>query len=242
MSLPASAGEPVNASTAVDGVGADIAEDRVGQGIAGTGEVAGALQHQGFHVRRERVIDGGQQHVRAFIGVLEHQIAGIIDKIGIVAGTPKHGVGAARTVEQVVPDVAVKGIRLVVAVTLEIAAALQHQGLDVRGQPVVAEREHRVVALVGNFEAGVARIVDEIGVVAGAAHHQVDAARCVDEIVTGIAIDHVGLVVAVGLQIGIALQDQVFDIRRQPVIGGGKYAVVTLVGDLEAGVAGSPTK
>ena len=76
------------------------------------------------------------------LGVLEHDVAGIIDKIGIVAGTPEHGVGAAGAVEQVVPGIAVKRVRLVVAVTLEIAAALQHQGLDVRGQPVVAESQN----------------------------------------------------------------------------------------------------
>ena len=77
---------------------------------------------------------------------------------------------------------------------------MQDQGLDIRRQPVVDRREHRVVALAGVLDDGVAGIVDEVDVVAGAADHEVGAGAAVENIVAGVAEDRVAQAVAVALQ------------------------------------------
>ena len=64
----------------------------------------------------------------------------------------------------------------IVAEALQVGAALQHQGLHVRRKPVVDRGENRVVALAaGALDHRVADIVDEVGVVAGTAAHDVGA-------------------------------------------------------------------
>ena len=51
---------------------------------------------------------------------------------------------------------------------------------------------HRVGALAGALDHHVAGIVDDIGVVAGAAAHGVGAGAAVERVVAGVAGDHVG--------------------------------------------------
>jgi hypothetical protein len=73
--------------------------------------------------------------------------------------------------------------------------------------------EHRVVALVCILDDHVAGVVDEVGVVAGAASHGVGAAAAVEQVRPGIAVERVGEGVAVALQVGIALQHQGLHVR-----------------------------
>ena len=148
-------------------------------------------------------------------GVLEHDVAGIVDEVHVVAGSAEHDVGADAAVEQIAAGVAVEHIVLAVAVALQIGAALQDQVLHVRRQPQVGGREHRVVALAGILRRNVAGIVDEEDVVAEAAVHHVGAGTAVEQIVPGIAGERVGIGVAVALQVGAAEQHQVFDVRRR---------------------------
>ena len=69
-------------------------------------------------------------------GVLDHRVAGIVDEIGVVAGTAGHGVGAGTAVEQIVAGIAEERVGQTVAEALEVGAALQHQSLHVGRQPV----------------------------------------------------------------------------------------------------------
>ena len=55
--------------------------------------------------------------------------------------------------------------------SLQVGAALQHQGLDVRRQPEVGRGGHRVVALAGILDHGIAGIIDEIDVIPRATQH-----------------------------------------------------------------------
>ena len=66
------AGENVGAALAVERVVAGIAEDRVGQPLPEPVQVGAALQHQGLHVRRQPVVDGGETRVVALAGALDH--------------------------------------------------------------------------------------------------------------------------------------------------------------------------
>ena len=63
----------------------------------------------------------------------------------------------------------------------------------------------------GILDHGVAGIVDEIDVVAGAALHQIGAAHAVEQIVAAVADEHVGGRIAVALQVGAAGQHQVLE-------------------------------
>ena len=162
---------------------------------------------------------GRKYYVRSLAGVLERRVAGIVDEIGVVAGPPTMRSAAGTTVEQIVAGVAVDHVRENVAVALQVGAALQHQGLDVRRQPVVDGCKHRVVALGGILDHGVAGIIDEIRVVTDASDHGVGAAAAVDEIVAAVAEERVDEAVAEALQVGAALQHQGLDDRRQRVRG-----------------------
>jgi hypothetical protein len=125
-------------------------------------------------------VRGREYRVIALAGVFECRVAGVVDEIGIVSSAADHEVGAGETVEQVVAGVAVDHVHQAVAVALQVGAALQHQGLYVRGQPVVDGGEHRVVALASVLDHRIAGIVDEIGVVPDPAGHGVGGGATVE--------------------------------------------------------------
>ena len=151
-------------------------------------------------------------------GVLEHDVVGIVDEVHVVAGSAEHDVDADAADEQIAAGVAVEHVVLAVAVALQIGAALQDQVLHVRREPHVGGREHGVVALAHILRRNVAGIVGEEDVVAQAAVHQVGADTAVEQIVSGIAGELVGIGVAVALQVGAAEQHQVFKVRPEPVM------------------------
>ncbi len=83
--VAAIAREPVGAGAPVEGVLAGIAEELVGSVVAGAGEVGRALQHQGVHIGGQRLVHGGEYRIGAFAGVLEHEVAGVVDEVDVVA-------------------------------------------------------------------------------------------------------------------------------------------------------------
>ena len=170
----------------------------------------------------------GENTVVALAGVLVDGVAGIVDEIGVVAGAAAHEVGAGAAVDEVVAGIAEDRVREAIAEALQVGAALQDQIFHVGGEREVDGREHRVVALAGALDHGVTGIVDKIGVVARAASHDVGADAAVDEIVAGVAEDGVGQVVAEALQVGIALQDQVFHVCEQRKVRRREHRVVAL--------------
>ena len=93
-----------------------------------------ALQHQRFHVRRQRKLSRRKYHVIALPGVLEHRVAGVVDEIDVVADTAVEDIGGAAAVEQVVAAVADDRVGEAVAVTLQVGNSGQEQILHVRRQ------------------------------------------------------------------------------------------------------------
>ena len=169
---------------------------------------------------------GCREHrVSALIGVLDHLIAGIVDEVHVVAGAAEHGVGTRAAVEEVVAGVAVDQVGVAVAVALQVGIALQDQGVHVRRQPEVSRREHRIEAFARVLDHLIAGIVDEVHVVAGAAEHGVGTRAAVEEVVAGVAVHQVGVAVAVALQVGIALENQGFHVRRQPKVSRREHRV-----------------
>ena len=68
--------------------------------------------------------------------------------------------------------------------------------------------------------------VEHERVVARTTDEDVGTASAIKRIVAGVAEDRIDAAVARGLQVGTALQDQVVDVRRQPVIDRGVDRVV----------------
>jgi hypothetical protein len=89
-------------------------------------------------------------------------------------------------------------------------------------------RIDRVVALAGVLDHLVGTVVDEVGVVSGAAAHDVGAAVAIEDIVAAVAVERIDQGVAVALQVGAALQEKILHVRRQPEMGRGIDCVVAL--------------
>ena len=125
----------VGTGAAVEEIVAGIAEQRVGQTIAEALQVGSALQHQGLDIRRQPIIDGGENSIVTLAGVLDHRIAGVVDKIGIIAEPAAHGIGAGAAVEEIVAGIAEERVGQTVAEALKVRAALEHESLHVGCSP-----------------------------------------------------------------------------------------------------------
>src|SRR5215471_10149668 len=113
---------------------------------------------------------------------LDHEVAGRVDDVDVVAVAAAHGVGAGLAIEQVVAGVAGDLVGECAA-DAGAGAGQQHEVLDVRRQDVAGGRAvHAVVTAARGFDDDVAGIVDDIDVVAHAAGQLVDAALAVEHI------------------------------------------------------------
>jgi hypothetical protein len=136
--------------------------------------------------------DRGKHRIGARAEIFEHEVAGVIHEVDVIAGVAAHDVGAGAAVEEVAPGIAIELVRLAIAVALQGgAAALQDQRPHVFGQPQVGCRKHRIGALAGILDQNVAAVVNEIGVVAGATKPRVGSGVAVEDIVAGVAVDRV---------------------------------------------------
>src|SRR5262249_22764268 len=167
----------------VDGVGggvggervvAGVADQRIVIGAAGGIDVAAAVENHRFDVGADGVVDRGVDDVVALVGVLDDDVAGVVDDVGVVAGTALHHIGAGTAIERVVAGVPGEEVGSAVAEAIDVFAAVQHQRFDVGCKRVIDRRMNGVVAFVRVLRHHVADIVDEIGVVAGAARHLID--------------------------------------------------------------------
>src|SRR5262249_37783347 len=159
-------------------------------------DVAAAVEDDRLDVGPDGVVDRGMDDVVALVGILGDRVAGRVDEIDVVAGAADHHVVAAPAVKGVVAGVA--GQRVVVggAGGVDVAAAVEDDGLDVGADRIVDRGMDDVVALVGVLRDHVAGIVDHIGVVAGAPLHDVGAGPAIERVVAGVAGEKVGRTVA----------------------------------------------
>ena len=114
----------------------------------------------------------------------------LVDEVDIAAEFTGHRVGTTLTVEQVDASAADEVVHQSIAVALQgrHRIALQHQDLDVRRQRVVGRRDDGVGALAGVLEHAVAA-VDQVGVVAGAAHKHIGADAAIKDIAAAVAVN-----------------------------------------------------
>ena len=99
--VAAAADHGVAAGAAVEDVGARIAGEDVGEAVAGAVEVAGAGEDEPLDLGAENVVQRALDGVGAAARQLGHDVAGIVDDVGVVAERRPHGVGADAAVEDV---------------------------------------------------------------------------------------------------------------------------------------------
>ena len=95
--------ENVVAAAAIERVDATAADDGVGELVAAQGQAGGAgigAQELDLLTGLQRVVDAGVDRVGSFADRLVDHIAGIVDKVGVVAGAAVHHVGAGLAIEQ----------------------------------------------------------------------------------------------------------------------------------------------
>ena len=205
----------VVAGAAIDEVVAGIADQQVGEAIAGEIDVGIARQHRHLDVALDvdgiRQVDGDRRlhPVEAVRAGLVDDVADIVDDVGVVAGTALHEIGTgpaqkrvdARTalqrvvagaaVDEVVATIADQQVGEAIAGEVDVGIARQHAHLD--GAPEMDGIRHvdgdRRLHPVEAVRAGhalvddVAGIVDDVGVVAGAAEHLVGARAAVEIVI-----------------------------------------------------------
>ncbi|CAF0856079.1 unnamed protein product [Rotaria sp. Silwood1] len=215
----------VGAQAAVDDVVVAVAGDLVGGRVAGGVDAVGAGQHQVFEVGAQRVGDAGADRVRAFAGVLDDDVTDVVDDVGVVARAAHQAVGARAAVQHVGAAVAGDDVVQLVAGAVDAGGAGQYQVLDVRAQHEAGRSAHGVDALARVLDDLVARVVDDVGVVARAARHDVGARAAVDDVVAAVAGDLVGQLVAGAVQVGRAREDQVLDVGFQHAADRGDLGV-----------------
>ncbi len=88
-------------AAAVEDIVAVIAIQGIGKRIAGGGEIGNAGQGQDVEIVIQRVVDAGENGIRAVVGAFQDRGAGAVDIIGVGAGTALQDILAGRKVEPV---------------------------------------------------------------------------------------------------------------------------------------------
>ena len=257
-------GHGIGTAAAIEKVIAPIAEQRVGpvhaeqgavsvvgpqhvvQAVAGAGERTIPRQVQVLHVVAKGVVDGGLHRIEPFIGHLGHHISGIIDHVGVVAGSTGHGVCSRAAVQAVVTGITGEDVVQGIAAAVDVARTGQGQFLDVVAHGVAGAGEHTVIALIRILDDAVAGAVHEVGVVALTADQGVGTASAVEHIVSGTAFEHIGPAVALEHVVQIVAdaidrripgQGQVFHVVGQGVTDTGFHRIDTFPCSLDHRVA-----
>ena len=98
----------VVAAGAVQRIGLRVAREAVVAGVACAVERTGADDGQVLNVGSQRVRKDRVDLIDAAIGLLDHDVADMIDRVSIVAGATDHVVGICRTEDDVVAGRAVE--------------------------------------------------------------------------------------------------------------------------------------
>ncbi len=175
-----------------------IAEQQVVQGIAGAVYGVGPGQEEIFEIVAEDEADRGVDAVRAARGrVFDDGVAVAVDNIAVIAETAVQGVAPGLTVEEVVtveaPDaviaaIAEQDIGKRVAGSAAVGRARQPQVIEIGAQGIAEAGIDDVGAFSGILDDHIVDVVDDIGIVARAADHQIRTRLAVEIIVAAKAL------------------------------------------------------
>jgi hypothetical protein len=153
--------------------------------------------------------------VGAFGAVLGDHVAGVVDDVGVVAGAADHGVGACAAVQRVGRGVAGERVVQRIAGGVDRRRAGERDVLDVRGQRVAHRGLDEVGAFADVLGRHVAGVVDDVGVVAGAADHRVGTRAAIQRVRRGVSGERVVQRVAGGIDRQHAGEREVLDVGSQ---------------------------
>src|SRR5262249_57355251 len=145
---------------------------------AGAGDVGRAGQRQVLDRAEDGGAVGGQveadrtlHRVRAAAAGLVDAVAGVVDHVGIIAGSAGQRVGPGAAIERVIAAVAGDDVVQPVAGARDVGRARQCQVLDrandggaIRGQVVADRTLHRVDAVAAGLVDDIAGVVDDAAV------------------------------------------------------------------------------
>ncbi len=155
--------------------------------------------------------------IGAFVGILDHGIAGIVDDINIVAGAALQRIGPGLTVQFVIAAIADDDVIGGIARAVDIGAAGQGQILELGDKRMRYRAQHRIGAFARVLDDEESGGVEDIGVVAFAACQLVAAAGAIERIIAVIADDRIVAGIAGTVDIGAAGQGQILDIGAQGI-------------------------
>ncbi|MCY1359036.1 hypothetical protein D9M69_455900 [compost metagenome] len=107
---PTPTGQPVVAGATIQRVAAVVAEQAIGEGVAGTTQAGCAGQFQILQVGAERVVDRGADGVSALVDRLADAVPALRNHIDVVAAAAGHRVVAGIAIQQVVASAAQKRV------------------------------------------------------------------------------------------------------------------------------------
>ncbi|CAH0312610.1 hypothetical protein SRABI130_05148 [Pseudomonas sp. Bi130] len=241
------ANHEVLAGTAIEEVGGGVAGEAVIEFVAGEVQRGGAEQHAVFDVGREGVAHRRADQVVAFVGEFSDLVGGVVDDVGVVAAAAAEGVGAGAAIQPVIAGPALQGVVVgvaeqgvvqVVADHGEVAEAGDGDIFDVlqvaltevdgaAGQGRGVADVQQVVALVGGFlqQCQFAGLVEDIGVVAGAADQRIQPRATVEHVVATVAGQHVVQGIADAVEVVAASEGEVFQVGTQGPAHRGTHGV-----------------
>ncbi len=206
---------------------ARVAYQDVVERVAGCVDGGGSGQRQVLDVVAERERRGGNDQIGAFPGEFRCGIAGVVDRIRVVAQAALQGVGTGATDELIVScgareyvGASVAGQHVVgcIAGTVDRTGAGQREILDIGAQCERDTRHHEIDAGSGKFGHHVARVVDHVAIVAGATDHCVAPGLSVEDVRGGIARQAVVPRVTRAVECGSTRENQLLDSGREHIV------------------------
>src|SRR5262245_29769394 len=195
------AGQVVAAAAAVDDSIAGAADHKVADVVAGEVKrdherVSVGAQRLYLEPGGERIAYGGPHRVVALAHDLTHHVAGIVDKVGVVAAEADQLVGAAASADAVVALVADDDVVAGVAFQVDVRRGVGIERLEpldvgIPGHGPAADGAHRVAALAACFEDRVLPAVAHVVVAAEAAVHLVVARPAIEDVAPILAVQEV---------------------------------------------------
>ncbi|CAH0312628.1 hypothetical protein SRABI130_05149 [Pseudomonas sp. Bi130] len=183
----------------------------------------------------------------AFVGELSDRVGGVVDDVGVVAAAAAEGVGAGAAIQPVIAGPALQGVVVGVAEQGVVQVVADHgKGaeagdgdiFDVQqvaltevdgaaGQGRGVGNVQQVMALVDGFlqQRQFTGLVEDIGVVTGAAAHGVQAGLAVEDVVAAVAGQHVVQGIADAVEVVAASQGEVFQVGTQGPVDRGAHGV-----------------
>ncbi len=191
--VASTAGEGVDAGSAIKDVVAGVTGDDVIECVTGAVQVIAAQQRQVLQVAAKRPgncrlhsIDSAVRRVG-----FDNHVLCIVNPVGVIAVTADQGVGPRKTVKDVITGITGKRVIEGVAGKVQIGVTQQHAVFDVGRQGVADRGADYIAAFAGQFGHDVALAIDDVGVVTCTTDQGVGSCSTIKRVVAGTAIENV---------------------------------------------------